>query len=76
MTPHKPVPPVNPLLLVLIGALSAAALPMLGTLTTGLVLSTGLIVYGLYLLRGGQRAIGGMLLVAAVVIVVAVLLRG
>lgn len=76
MTPNKPVPPVNPLLIVLIGALSAAALPLLGRVTTGLVLSTGLIVYGLYVWRGGQRVVGVLLVVAALAIVLAVLLRG
>lgn len=71
----KQVPPVNPLLLVLIGALAAAGLPALGEVTTGVILSVGLAAYGLYVLRGGQRAIGAMLLVAAVAIVAAVLLR-
>jgi hypothetical protein len=73
---HRPPPSVNPLLLVLIGALSAAALPYLGRVTTGLILSVGLLIYGLYIWRGGRRPIGGLLLAAALAIALVVLLRG
>lgn len=71
----KQVPPVNPLLLVLVAALAAAGVPTLGPVMMGGALSVGLAAYGLYLLRGGQRAVGVMMLVAAVAIVAAVLLR-
>lgn len=76
MMGDKQVPQVNPLLIVLVGALAAAGLPALGPVMTGSMLSVGLAAYGLYVLRSGQRAIGVMLLVAAVAIVAAVLLRG
>lgn len=75
MTRPKQVPPVNPLLIVLIGALAAAALPVLGAVAIALVLSMGLIAYGVYVFRGGQRVSGVLLLTAALVIIIAVLLR-
>lgn len=75
MSGDKQRAPVNPLLIVLVGALAAAALPWLGLLPTALILSLGLAIYGLLLWRGGQRVSAGLLLTAALAIVVAALLR-
>lgn len=76
MSRQAPASPVNPLLIVLLAVLASAALPYLGALTTALILCSGLVIYGLYLLRGGQRVSGGLMLAAALAILLAVLLRG
>lgn len=66
---------VNPIALVMVAVAAGAALPYLGPLATGAILSAGLLLYGLALLRQGQRALGLMFASAAIAIVLALWLR-
>lgn len=69
------VPTVNVLAVVLIAVLAAAALPVLGELVTGVVLSLGFVAFGVYLVLRGQRAIGALFVLGAAGIVAALFLR-
>ncbi len=68
-------PQVNVLALVLVAVLAAAALPIVGELVTGAILSVGFVAFGVYLFTRGQRAIGVMFVLGAVGIVLALVLR-
>jgi len=68
-------PSVNVLAVVLVAVLAAAALPVLGQLATGAILSLGFVVFGVYLVMRGQRAIGAMFVLGAIGIVAALVLR-
>lgn len=65
----------NPILLVLVAVLAGAALPYLGAVTTGTILSIAFVAYGALVLQRGQRVIGALFIIAAIGIVGALLLR-
>lgn len=67
---------VNPIALVMVAVIASAALPYLGPIATGSILSLGFVAYGGLLVARGQRVVGAMFIVAAIAIVAVLLVRG
>lgn len=64
---------VNVIVLVLVTVLAGGAYQWIGRTPTGVILSSGLAAYGVYLVWRGQRTIGALFLVAAGAIAVALI---